>query len=622
MFALTAVSATAARGYTLVPTPQQVLREAGRITIDETKIVLSSKFKTQDPRVLRSLQAIFPKAVLSDQEYADVPGGVLIVAENSQDAIDAACQDAVCEQAKPEDLPKQGYFLHVANQKDFALVLIGFNGEMGEFYATKTLKQLYENGTLPEITIRDWPDFEARGILEGFYGKPWPADKRLALIPWMADYKFDSYMYAPKDDNKTRFSWRSSFSDGDLRRLKEIADASRENFVQFCWELSPGLSAVYSSQKDIVFAYKKFKAVIGAGIDCIVLAFDDVGYNLLPADLGKFSTYWDAQMQFTNKLFGKLLEEYPKLRVAFVPNDYWGNLVEESEYLRYVGAHLDPRAQFGWTGNQIIPTTVMPEDAKMYEFYIQRKPFLGDNYPVTDNVNAGGRLSLGPLRGRDPRLFRYVSGYAANAMPLPEASKPAFITIADYTWNPFAYDDDISWNKAMSVMGGDKGKDALMFFAKQSESSFIWKYDAIELFEDTRGILRGFQKLPDYSFDDYYKKCDALFSRYAGIETELKGVATPSTTPMIDEMQNWITKLEDYGVIGKETIVMLRTKYGGGDVPADKIDALEAKWNKAEENKAVMTKMVFFHFMQRALAVLRGQPEPKLEEFRSIMKEE
>lgn len=625
LFAAFAVlwSQTAARAYVLLPTPQKILFQGDTLPVGNEPIAVSSTIG-DDARILNSLKQIFNNTIVTPDPMSKQNKGVVVYAADKSDATTKSlCEKMLCADIDPAAMPAQGYFLGIRKIDGRVVVLILFSKPHGAFYATKTLKQLYENNSLPEISIHDWPDFEARGILEGFYGEPWPAAKRTAMIPWMADYKFNGYMYAPKDDHKIRFGWRVGFTEKELDRFKRDADLARENFVQYCWELSPGININFSNTDDLKRAYKKFKSIIdGAGIDCIILAFDDVGFALTSGDQGKFATYWEAQISFTNKLMGKLLEDYPALRVAFVPNDYWGNLVEESEYLRYVGEHLDPRLQFGWTGSKIIPETVTPADAQLYEYYIKRKPFLGDNYPVTDNVTKGGRLSLGPLRGRDPALFRYVSGYAANAMPLPEASKPAFLTIADYTWNPFAYDAETSWKNAARVLGGDTGADALLFFFKQNESSLIWKYDALELFEAVRGLLRAFKKMPDYDFATYATRCNALFARFAGIDAELGTLSSPENAAMLDEMAPWIQKLKQYGELGQRTAALLESKYNGKAPAAADIDALEADWKTTEQNTATVTKMVMFNFMLRSLAALRDQPEPTAAQYKSLMTDE
>jgi len=621
-----------ARAYVLLPAPQKILNEGAQAKVDARKIVVSDAINAHDPRVLAGLKEIFPSLTVGARPALPVPGAVYIhVAETLDEFANANFPDLKCSGVDPAGFGPQEYFLGIKNSGGALNVLIlfkhahvenGVSEYYGEYYATRTLKQLYENGTLPEISIHDWPEFQVRGVLEGFYGKPWPDQPRLDMLPWMADYKFNIYLYTPKDDHKLRLGWRLSLSEKELEEIKRINDLAADHFVKYCWSLSPGMSINFSSEKDLKAAYKKFKSVLDVGVRCFSLAFDDVSPILGPADRDKFATYWEGQVSFSNKLIGKLLEDYPDATFAFVPNDYWGNLARESEYLRYVGAHLDRRINIGWTGNKIIPETVSPADADFYAYFIKRKPFLGDNYPVTDNITlAGGRLSLGPLRGRDARLFRYVKGYAANASPLPETSKPAFMTIADYTWNPFAYDETRSWLNACKIIAGDR-YETFDFFSRQSESSFIWRYDAMDLFEQTRAVLMAYQKKPDYEMESAAATLRKTFARFAGIDKEMEALRNPGNGAMLDEMKLWIEKLKMYGVVGLKIVDMLEKSFAGEKIVPAAVDAVEAEWKKGEANKATMTEMVAHNFFLQSLAVLRGQPLPAPEKLKTLMTDE
>lgn len=625
--------AAAADAYVLLPAPQRILKEGKPVKIDAGKVVVSEAVSSHDPRVLNGLKEIFPALTVGASRAASpAPGSVFIhAAETIDDFADANFPELKCSGVDPASFGPQEYFLGIRNAGGAVNVLIlfkhakvenGVSEYYGEYYATRTLKQLFENGTLPEISIHDWPDFHARGVLEGFYGKPWPDQPRLDMLPWMGDYKFNIFLYTPKDDHKLRLGWRLSLSEKELAEVKYINDLAAGHFVKYCWSLSPGMSISFSSDKDMKAAYRKYKSVLEVGVRCFTLAFDDVSPVLGPGDRDKFATYEEGQAAFTNKVVGRLLDEYPDATFAFVPNDYWGNLARESESLRYIGAHLDPRISIGWTGAKIIPDTVTPADAEFYAYYIKRQPFLGDNYPVTDNITLmGGRLSLGPLRGRDARLFRYVKGFAANASPLPETSKPAFLTIADYTWNPFGYDETRSWINTCKIIAGEK-YETFDFFSKQSESSFIWRYDAMDLFEQTRAVLMAYQKKPDYDMKTAAADLRKTFTRFAGIDKEMEAIRNPGNSAMLDEMKLWIGKLKMYGVVGNKALDLLERSFAGEKVPAAEIDAVEAEWKKGEENKATMTEMVGYNFILQSIALLRGQAPPAPEKLKTLMTDE
>jgi len=62
------------------------------------------------------------------------------------------------------------------------IALTGYD-ERGAFYAVQTLRQIAESpaaaGGLPFVEIADYPDLPTRGVVEGFYGTPWPHAVRM-----------------------------------------------------------------------------------------------------------------------------------------------------------------------------------------------------------------------------------------------------------------------------------------------------------------------------------------------------------------------------------------------------------------------------------------------------------
>ncbi len=81
-------------------------------------------------------------------------------------------------------------------------ISIGSSTKRGFFYASQTLKQLIDtkNKLLPIVEIIDFSSFKLRGIIEGFYGKPWSDENRIDIIRFCGKNKMNAYWYAPKDD--------------------------------------------------------------------------------------------------------------------------------------------------------------------------------------------------------------------------------------------------------------------------------------------------------------------------------------------------------------------------------------------------------------------------------------
>jgi hyaluronoglucosaminidase len=76
-----------------------------------------------------------------------------------------------------------------------------------------------------------------------------------------------------------------------------------------------------------------------------------------------------------------------------------------------------------WTGDTVVCDAITVAQAEARTAALGgRAPLIWDNYPVNDAVMAD-RMFLGPLRGRDSGLADVCSGYVANPMVQPTASK-------------------------------------------------------------------------------------------------------------------------------------------------------------------------------------------------------
>ncbi|WP_205304214.1 beta-N-acetylglucosaminidase domain-containing protein [Nonomuraea montanisoli] len=81
------------------------------------------------------------------------------------------------------------------------------------------------------------------------------------------------------------------------------------------------------------------------------------------------------------------------------------------------------------------------------------KVALWDNFPVNDFDFT--RVFLGPLTGRDTRLDAVPpAGMTANPMVHAAASRLALATVADYAWQPAAYDPARSHERAVRLVPG------------------------------------------------------------------------------------------------------------------------------------------------------------------------
>src|SRR5271169_975885 len=78
-----------------------------------------------------------------------------------------------------------------------------------------------------------------RGIIEGYYGKPWSWDEREDQARFLKAHGYGFYLYAPKADPYLRRRWREDHPAAEADRLSRMAARCAEVGMRFGVGLSP-----------------------------------------------------------------------------------------------------------------------------------------------------------------------------------------------------------------------------------------------------------------------------------------------------------------------------------------------------------------------------------------------
>ncbi|HEY6293862.1 MAG TPA: beta-N-acetylglucosaminidase domain-containing protein [Terriglobia bacterium] len=342
----------------------------------------------------------------------------------------------------------------------------------GKFYPEPKTAMITTARRATSVQIADFPSFGVRGVVEGFYGTPWSHQDRLDILRFEGGHNMNSYYYAPKDDPYHREHWRDPYPPDRTAQLGELAQVARANFVDFCFAVSPGLSMAYSSDDDFAKLTEKLDSVGKLGISCYALFLDDVPEELQnPADKARFRSLAQAHAYIINKLYRHVVSLSPQNHLTVTPTTYT-NGFGSRDYIRDLGAAVDPHVDLVWTGTEVVSPTITVAQTQDWSKLLQRSPLIWDNYPVNDYIRW--RPFLGPLVGRDADLNLAVRGLVSNPMNEAHASMISLATIAEYLWNPAAYDPAASDRRALVAQ---YGQDAPQLLAPllQSYSDYGWQ---------------------------------------------------------------------------------------------------------------------------------------------------
>ena len=272
------------------------------------------------------------------------------------------------------------------------------------------------------------------GLIEGFYGVPWSWAARTEVAAWCAERGMRDYVYAPKDDPKHRERWRDPYDDAELEGFAAFADGGA---LRLGFAISPGLSIDPADAGDRAVLGAKVDQVLDAGAVSVVLALDDIPFGGGPQGA--------AHAALTAWLRDHLAD---RAALSLVPTEYVG--LHGSDHLDALAAGVPEDVPIAWTGRAVVNDAITVADAEARRAALGgRAPLLWDNVPVNDGPMAD-RLHLGPLEGREPGLLEVCSGYLANPMVQPLASRLPLASVAAWLRGDDAHE---AWSATAADLG-------------------------------------------------------------------------------------------------------------------------------------------------------------------------
>jgi len=285
-----------------------------------------------------------------------------------------------------------------------------------------------------------------RGVIEGFYGKPFSHLERIDLLRFLGRQGYNCYVYAPKDDPRHRETWREPYPGDELVRFRELALEAERSGVRFVYAIAPGLTYDAAEPADFEFLGAKVRAVLACGARGIALLFDDLKGDSTTLDPG-------VQAALVRRTHDLVQEIDPAVTFWFVGNFYCGDAAELQggegfwqalygrsalEYLDAYAQHVPASVPMMWTGPAVFSAMLAERDVTAVRALARRPLILWDNFPVNDVLRD--QLFLGPYAGREPGAVRELHGVVLNLMSQAAANRISLATAAEFFVDPERYD--------------------------------------------------------------------------------------------------------------------------------------------------------------------------------------
>jgi hyaluronoglucosaminidase len=294
------------------------------------------------------------------------------------------------------------------------------------------------------------------GIIEGFFGRPYSWAERADMVSALAPAGYGFYLYAPKADGRMRRQWREPYPDADLADLAGFAAHCRAAGVRFGVGLSP-----YELFLGFDAEAKQALAAKLAQLDSLGLADLGVFFDDMKGDLPELAA---RQVEIVDWIAGRSTAE----RLIVCPSYYTDDPVLDrvfgqrpANYLRDLGAGLDPAIQLMWTGEEVCAREFSPGHLARVAEEMGRKPFLWDNYPVNDGPRMSRHLHLRAFTGRPAAIGPHIAGHAVNAASQAVLSRIPALTLAESYAAGSAYEYNAAFRRAAEAVLGPDLADAV-----------------------------------------------------------------------------------------------------------------------------------------------------------------
>jgi hypothetical protein len=277
------------------------------------------------------------------------------------------------------------------------------------------------------------------GVIEGFYGRTWTSDTRLAYADYLVEAGLNTFIYCPKSDLYLRRRWQEDWPEAEWRELVHLSAAYAQRGINWGVGLSP--VELYRNYGSCERAALKRKIERLGELHAPVLAvlFDDMPGNLqslatrqaeIVADVCQWLPGVQVLVCPTYYSFDPVLEKH----FGSMPANYWSQL----------GRELPERVGIFWTGNKVCSEAITVNDIEAIVQQLARPVILWDNYPVNDGAVRSNFLFTRKLHSRSPALRPLITGHLCNPMNQALLSLPALSGLASLYGNGRFNEDTLS----------------------------------------------------------------------------------------------------------------------------------------------------------------------------------
>jgi hypothetical protein len=491
---------------------------------------------------------------------ADPPRASLFIAVGLPDTSDfLRLHQRRCRVSTPEQ--PEGYAIACfEHHEGFQGVLLSGRDPAGAYFAAQTLQQLMERQgnrvVLHPAIIRDWPAYKLRSFKTGGGYEPAGPVRQMGL--WAPHAKFNCYNICYTTLGKDKWvnpdpGYRELVA--DLTRFLRARGLDCMPFVNPYYLWAEHIEA--SDPEDLQKLFDACRIGPDAGGKRVMLCLDDFasepdkGPKLYHVRSERDRAKWGddlaaVNLAMINDLAARMKRAYPDCQLYAVLPYYWtpsgAYKATGEEYLRAMGAGLDPAVRVVWTGPRVRSAIITTQEVEYYQGLLGgRKVMLWDNTLYMHHNPPHYLLDTFHTQ-YPPQFWELSSGEVHLNAGSGEIYKCGLLAASDALWNPEAYDPEKSLRNAVGAVAGPQCVDDLLAF----RDVFYEIYDHYgEAYGSPKALLDAVSKLTASPFTEPDLHA---FRATLEKEKELAGkiAQTCANRALVAEIQQRVTMHDGY----------------------------------------------------------------------------
>ena len=505
---------------------------------------------------------------------------------------------------------------HIIIADENGISIIG-NDDEGLFRGLTTIKfiksQIESNSKgYRDFVIKDYADMPFRGLIEGYYGKPWSWSEKAELLKFGSDFKMNKLVFAPKNDPYHTTKWKELYPDksenpeNNIQNIEIAASTARKYKADLVWTAhcfgytnlaNAGENGIRYKKgdeniegSDINLLKAKFQQMYDVGVRTFGLLLDDCDYG--PRTLNTpYEGIYNNKEALTEEVLAEttaivnIMAEWCEEKgdcydLIFCPAGYVTGWMENGferyfkqaypyQEISYYDINFNDNVQIITTGREVFSDT----DQNVADLFKtagvnaqtgyeegdkRRSPLMWTNYPTVDNNSV---LDFGPISNFKTDLNPSdLSGMMSNPFQWAQFNKTVIPMVTQYTWNLKDYDANKVYRDSMKyVMDTRELADAMLIFTNHNNK----RGDEGEGTEELNNAIKAFKSEITQSnaeavlveINKILNACDVLLDRecYSNLEMyEQLNLYVKSLRDLAETIQKYMIIFEQGSNVYKE----------------------------------------------------------------------